>query len=307
MNNLLISLLALAVTLGVLIAFHEFGHFWVARRLGVKVLRFSVGFGRPLWRRRGRVDDTEFVLAAIPLGGYVRMLDEREGAVAAEERHRAFNRQPVGSRIAIVAAGPLFNFLFAVVAYSLIFMVGVPAMRPLISDVTPGSRAAEAGFQASDVIVAVNGDPTPSMQSVLLALLESAMDREMVTVQVQDADGRLQQRSLDLRDAADLPQNAGLLPSLGFELPSYPPVIGGLVEDGAAAAAGFAPGDRIVEVDGQPVDDWGWWAGYVRERPGKPLEVVVDRQGRRLALTVVPREVQSNQGRIGQIGAYVQE
>ena len=156
MTNSLISLLAFIVTLGVLITVHEFGHFWVARRLGVRVLRFSVGFGRPLWRRRGR-DGVEYVVAALPLGGYVKMLDEREGEVAPAEAPRAFNRQPVGSRIAIVLAGPLCNFLFAIVAYSLMFVIGVPGIKPLLDEPKPGSLAAAGGFRKGDLVVAVDG------------------------------------------------------------------------------------------------------------------------------------------------------
>ena len=306
MSNTLISLLALIVTLGVLISFHEFGHFWVARRFGVKVLRFSVGFGRPLWLRRGRVDGTEYAIAAIPLGGYVRMLDEREGEVAASERHRAFNRQSVGARIAIVAAGPLFNFLFAILAYSLMFMVGITGVRALLGDITPGSLAAEAGFQQGDQIVAVNDRPTPTLDAVLMALVEHSMDGEVVEVQVRDADERLRVRTLDLRDAQGLAEDGRLFTHLGLSpwRPQLPAVIDHLQPEGAAARAGLQSGDRILAVDDQPVSDWQQWADYVRERPHTPLEVRVQRNGQELSLSVVPEAVETEQGTIGRIGAY---
>jgi len=194
----LISLLAFIVTLGVLITVHEFGHFWVARRLGVKVLRFSIGFGKPLWQRRGR-DGTEYVIAALPLGGYVKMLDEREGEVPAAELPLAFNRQPVGSRIAIVLAGPLGNFLFAILAYSLMFMIGVPGVKPVLDAPRAGSLAAAGGFQKGDEIIAIDGEPTPTLSAVLLELVDRAMAGETIPVEVRDADERKRVRVLARR------------------------------------------------------------------------------------------------------------
>lgn len=306
MSDLIVSLLALAITLGVLIAFHEFGHFWVARRFGVKVLRFSIGFGRPLWIRRGQVDDTEYAIATIPLGGYVRMLDEREGEVPAEERHRAFNRQPVGSRIAIVAAGPLFNFLFAMLAYSLMFMIGVTGMRPLIGEVAPDSIAAQAGFQGRDLIMAVEGESTPTLNAVMLALLEASMDEKIVEVKVQDIDGEIHTRHLDLSEAQGLGEEGRLLSNLGFSpwRPRFPPVIEQIKSGGPADQAGLRSGDRILAVDGEAMESWQQWASYVRENPGQALEVRIQRDGRELPLQVVPEAVETEQGAIGRIGAY---
>ena len=189
MSDSLISVLALIVTLGVLITVHEFGHFWVARRLGVKVLKFSIGFGRPLWRRRGR-DGAEYVIAALPLGGYVKMLDEREGEVPPNEAHRAFDRQPTGSRIAIVLAGPLCNFLFAILVYSLMFMIGIPGAKPLLDDPTPGSLAAAGGFGKDDLVVAIDGKPTPTLSAVMLELVDRAMAGEVIQIKVMDAEDR---------------------------------------------------------------------------------------------------------------------
>ncbi len=306
MSNLfvssLLSLLALIVTLGVLITVHEFGHFWVARRLGVKVLRFSVGFGRPLWLRRGRVDGTEFAIAAVPLGGYVRMLDEREGEVAAHERQRAFNRQPVGTRIAIVAAGPLFNFLFAILTYSLMYMVGVTGTRPLLGEPTPSSIAAAGGFQKGDLITAVDGKTTPTLQAVSLMLLERSMDAELIQVQVRDAEDRLQIRTLDLRKAEGLAENTQLLSQLGLSLWPIPAVVGQVLEDSPAENAGLQAGDRIIAVDDQRINDWQALVNYTQDHPGQPLGFEIERAGRQQTLEITPEEVTAEQGTIGRIG-----
>lgn len=305
MNTTLLSVLALIVTLGVLISFHEFGHFWVARRLGVKVLRFSIGFGKPLWLRRGRVDDTEYAIAAVPLGGYVRMLDEREDTVPASERHRAFNRQPVGSRIAIVAAGPLFNFLFAIIAFAGMFMVGVSAVRPLLDAPRAGSVAERAGFESGDLIVAVDGESTPTLQAAVLALVDRGMAGGVIPVEVRDAEGEPHTRNLDLRGAGDLTENGRLLQNLGLVpwRPALPPVIDQVVAGGAAERAGLRAGDRVLAVDGQPVKSWEQWAEYVRARPGQPIEVRVARNAEKLNLRVTPEAVDTEQGAIGRVGA----
>ena len=158
MTTFLSSALALIVTLGILIAFHEYGHFWTARKLGVKVLRYSIGFGKPLWMRRRGEDQTEYVIAAFPLGGYVKMLDEGEGEVAPSERHRAFNRQSVWSRFAIVIAGPMFNFIFAILAFWIMYLVGVPGVKPIVGEIEPETIAAVSGFRAGDEIIDIEGE-----------------------------------------------------------------------------------------------------------------------------------------------------
>jgi regulator of sigma E protease len=176
MNGVLISLAAFIVAIGVLVTVHEFGHFWVARRLGVKVLRFSIGFGQPLWKRTFGPDKTELVVAALPLGGYVRMLDEREGEVAPGELSRAFNRKPVSTRIAVVVAGPAFNFLFAIIVYWAMFVTGMPGVKPVVGDVAPASYAADAGILPGDEFISVEGQPTRTWEATVLALLDAGLD-----------------------------------------------------------------------------------------------------------------------------------
>ena len=306
LTSSLLSLVSLLVTLGVLITVHEFGHFWVARRLGVKVLRFSIGFGQPLWLHRGQRDGTEYTVAVIPLGGYVRMLDEREGEVDDSEQHRAFNRQPVGYRIAIVAAGPLFNFLFAIVAYSLLFMVGVHDVRPLLDEAVPGSIADAGGFQKGDLVMAVNDQPTLTLHDFRLALFEQSMDGSIIQVEVRDFDQRLRVRRLDLRSLQGVADEDDLVARLGLVpwRPHFPAVIDRLKAAGAAERAGFQPGDRILAVDGKDIGDWQEWAAYVRKHPARSLTVQIDRGGRLLTLTAVPDAVEADQGSIGLINAY---
>ena len=301
----LISLLALIVTLGVLITVHEFGHFWVARRLGVKVLRFSVGFGKPLWRRQGR-DDTEYVIAAVPLGGYVKMLDEREGDVSPAELPRAFNRQPVGSRIAIVLAGPLSNFLFAIVAYSLMFMIGVPGVKPVLDAPRAGSLAAAGGFQKGDEIIAIDGEPTPTLSAALLELVDRAMAGATIPVEVRDADERKRVRVLDLREPSDLGDAAQVFERVGLTpwRPVLPAVIGQITGDGAAARAGLQPGDRIVQAAGEPVTDWEQWRALIQRHPDQSFRVRIERDGAEQSLDLTPDARQNERGeRVGFIGA----
>ncbi len=304
-NSPLISLLALIVTLGVLITVHEFGHFWVARRLGVKVLKFSIGFGRPLWRRCGR-DGTEYVVAVLPLGGYVKMLDEREGEVAPAELSRAFNRQPVGSRIAIVLAGPLGNLLFAILAYSLMFMIGVPGVKPVMDDPKPGSLAAASGFHKGDLIVAIDGKPTPTLSAVMLELVDRAMAGEVILVEVLDSDDRARVRALDLRDARDLGEAALVFDQLGLApwRPVLPAVIGQLTRDGAAERAGLQPGDHIVRAAGEAIGDWEQWRAVIQRHPGQSFSVRIERDGTEQTLNLIPDERENERGeQVGFVGA----
>jgi regulator of sigma E protease len=284
----------LLVTLGLLITFHEFGHFWVARRLGVRVLRFSVGFGRPLWSRRGS-DGTEYVIAAFPLGGYVKMLDEREGPVEPAQSEMAFNRKPVGNRIAIVAAGPVFNLVFAVLAFWLMFLVGIPETRPLIGSVS--GLAAEAGIEAGDAIVAVDELETRTWSHAILELIAHALDREAVSVTVEDASGGQSSHRLDLTRLEQDFSEERTLEAIGIEpwRLVVPPLVGSVSSDSPAQEAGLRPGDRILTIGGEEVANWSWIGHLVQThgRADAPLNITVDRGGVEISLEVRPRKERS--------------
>ncbi len=303
MMDILIYIAAFVVALGILIVVHEFGHYWVARRCGVKVLRFSIGFGKPLWRRHVGADRTELVVAAIPLGGYVKMLDETEGEVAPAEAPRAFNRQPVWKRTAIVVAGPVFNFLFAILAYWAVYVAGVDGVRPVVGQVTPGSIAERAGFRAGDEILAIDGRAVQSWGQRRLYLFRKALDRAVVNVEVRDAGGERHIRRLDLGgvpvaavDATLLERGIGLY---GY-MPQVLPVIGDLLE-GPAKAAGMAVGDRIVAIEGKPVNGWEDVVASISARAGQPTAVTVERDGRTLTLQLTPAPVRQGEATVGRI------
>jgi len=305
--DFLSSLFFFIVAIALLITVHEYGHFWVARKLGVKVLRFSIGFGKPLWLTRRGPDQTEYVVAAIPMGGYVRMLDEREGEVAEHERHRAFNRQSVTKRFAIVSAGPLFNFLLAIAAYWLVFVIGVTVVKPIVGEVTPDSAAAHGGFAAGDIIVAVEGKPVDTWQSAVLVLLDEILDDKDVQVKVRDVAGVERERDLDLRSMDKEIKQGNILNILGIK-PQHPvikAVIGKLEAGEPAERAGMNVGDRIVSCDGMSVPDWETWVDCVRKHAGQRLGVEVNRGGNNLSLEVEPRLLKGKDGDYGYVGAGV--
>jgi len=321
-----LSLIAFIVAIGLLVSVHEFGHFWVARRLGFKVLRFSIGFGKPLFRWRGRDrDNTEYWISSLPLGGYVKMLDEREGPVPDADRARAFNRRPPPHRIAVLLAGPGFNFLFAIAAYWLLFVTGVPGMKPYIGEVEPGSIADRAGLQAEDVIESINGEPTETWEHATLAILDGLLDDDALALRVRGADGSTRDVELDVRGRIfELTEPDALFPGLGIRpgpvLP-VPPVVGDVVGGSPAAQAGLEAGDKIVSIDGIPVETFDQWAALIRERPGQTVELRVERGWqwddaaddgfelradrapvRTLTLTVQVGEAEVDGRRVGQIG-----
>ena len=306
MNTALISLLAFIVAIGVLVTVHEFGHFWVARRLGVKVLRFSIGFGKPLWQRRFGADNTELVVAAIPLGGYVKMLDEHEGEVPATELDRAFNRQPVRSRMAIVVAGPLFNFLFAIAVYWLMFVAGVPGLRPVVGAVMPDSYGEQAGIVSGDEILAVGATATPTWETTVLALLDASLGgHDAVALTVRSSQGVERHLLASFESSDQLLKKGGVLENFGLTPWQPPAVIDRLIEDGAGARAGLQPGDRIVQADAVAISSWSRWVDYVRARPGQLIEVRVLRSGQETVLGLTPDSVADAGQTIGRIGAYV--
>ncbi len=281
MTSVIFSILAFLVAISVLIAIHEFGHFWVAKKLGVKVLRYSIGFGKPIWKKTAGADQTEYVIASLPLGGYVKMLDEREGTVSDEEKHRAFNRQPVSKRFAIVFAGPAFNFLFAIFAYWLMFVIGVTGVKPVVGEVEPGTPAAIAGLMSGQEIVAINDKPTPIWDVAIQTIVPALVDRKELDVEVRGQDGFTHNVTLDLSETDSELEPGELFTELGFKpwRPVILPVVGAVGEGTPAERAGLLEGDRILAIDSIPVKDWSDLVEYVSARPDKDLQVKINRQG----------------------------
>lgn len=307
MTGVLTSILAFVVAIAVLVAVHEYGHFIVARRLGVKVIRYSIGFGRVLWSRRGRMDDTEYCISAIPLGGYVKLLDERDCAVSWSERERAFNRQSVPKRIAILAAGPGFNLLFAVAAYWIMFMTGIPGLKPVVGAVEPGSLAATAGLRGGELITAVGDRDVSTWERATLAMLDEMLRHGEIGLRVAEGEG-MASRSVvlpvDGRES-ELTEPGQLFEGLGFApwAPRLLPVIGEVTPGSPAERAGLRAGDRVTSVAGEAVDTWEQWVGVIRENPGEPLDVTVERGATQVDLVVEPERVASDGLSFGRIGA----
>ena len=310
MNSLLFTILSFIFALGILITVHEFGHFWVARKLGVKVLRFSVGFGKPLLTFRGRGltpedQGTEYVLAAIPLGGYVKMLDEREGEVPEKELERSFNRKSLPVRAAVVVAGPVFNFIFAILAFWLVNVIGDMGARPLVGAVAEGSIAAEAGFQPGDEFVSVGDRITTTWETVIYGLLTESASGDDLAVKVLVADGYEEVRQLPGGQLIELAENGRLLERIGLtpKRPQVPPVIDQLAPGEAAEQAGIQSGDRILAINGEPLEVWDELVEAIKKLPGKPATLEIERQGvvETIGLIVGSREVDGKV--IGRIGA----
>jgi regulator of sigma E protease len=296
MNEILGSVWWLIVSLGVLVTFHEFGHYWVARRCGVRVLRFSVGFGRALWSRRGR-DGVEYVVAAIPLGGYVKMLDEREGPVPVEAQAEAFNRQPVLRRMAIVAAGPIANLLLCVAFLWLMFVIGRPDFAPVVGH--SEGLAAQAGLERGDTVTAIDGRPTPTWTDVQMALIPTALDRRDVPVRIERADGGEAIRTLTLSRLPASIDERRVLAAIGLAgRHDLVPARVGRVEPGTPAAGLLREGDRITAIDGVAITSWTDIPVLVQrlgERGGTAM-VEVERDGERLALELAPRRLERESG-----------
>ncbi|MGP0170526.1 sigma E protease regulator RseP [Pseudomonas sp. NCHU5208] len=303
----LYMLVGTLIALGVLVTFHEFGHFWVARRCGVKVLRFSVGFGSPLVRWHDR-QGTEFVIAAIPLGGYVKMLDEREGEVPAALLDQAFNRKTVGQRIAIVAAGPIANFLLALVFFWAVAMLGSQQVRPVIGAVEQGSLAAAAGLHAGQEIVSVNGEAVTGWAPINLQLVRRLGESGTLNIGVREPGSTVEsvkQVHLDnwLR-GADEPDPIG---SLGIRpwRPALPPVLAELDAQGPAQAAGLRTGDRLLALDGQPLEDWQQVVDKVRAMPDQRVTLRFERDGQAQEVTLTLASRGEGEARSGYLGAGV--
>ena len=295
-------------TLAILVAIHEFGHFWVARRCGVKVLRFSIGFGTSLYSWRDK-QGTEYSIAAIPLGGYVKMLDEREGDVPDSELHRTFNRKPVLQRIAVVSAGPLANLLLAVVAFWFLFMAGESGYVPIIGTVEQGSVAAVAGLEPEQEIMAVDGSETPTWQALSFRLLDRIGDTGTIKFAVKyPGSDVIYESEASIDRWLSEQEQPDIYAGLGIRLytPDVPAILGEVVAGGPAAAIGLLPGDKVLRVDGVAMPLWMDWVEYVRARPEQPIDLEYQRDGELLRATMVPQRITDAGGEdIGRVGVAV--
>jgi regulator of sigma E protease len=283
--SILTQLLAFIVAVCLLVTVHEFGHFWVARRLGFKVLRFSVGFGKTLWSRVAGPDRTEYIIAAVPLGGYVKMLDEREGPVDPAERHRAFNHRPHWQRICVLLAGPAFNIIFAVLLLTgILLLSGVVQVRPVLGDLEAGTIAARAGLRAGDEITAIDQRAVNSQRDVLLDLLDAVSGSAPIVLTVRGSDGATRSGTLAMVDQAQrrqLTEPSALMSGLGirFYEPPIPPVLGTVEPDGPAAHSGLKAGDTVLAVDGETVRDFQGVVKSIQARPGQTVSIRYRRDG----------------------------
>jgi regulator of sigma E protease len=306
--SLLQTVAAFVVALAVLIVVHEYGHYLAARLAGVKVLRFSVGFGRPILVARRGADHTEWVLAAVPLGGYVKMLDEREAPVASNERDRAFNRQSVWKRFMIVGAGPAFNFMFAVAVYFALYLHGVPEARPVVAEPPAGTLAQRAGLAAGDRVRSIDDEAIETWQELRWRVLQAALQRHSLRIEVIRQRDDIRQLRLDLGAVRSEEVEGDILERLGLQLyrPPLAPVLGKVIEGAAAERAGLRAGDRIETAGGRTVETWEDLVRAVRARPGATLELGVLRDGARIQISVTPDAVGAAGERIGRIGAAPQ-
>lgn len=292
------SLFFFIIALSLLVVIHEYGHYWVARRSGVKVLKFSVGFGKALWSRRDK-NGTTFVLAVLPLGGYVKMLDEREGDIAEHDKPYSFNRQPLHKKVAIVAAGPAANLIFAIFAYWILLVAGISGIKPIIDEITPNSPAALAEFQAGDEILTLNGKATPTWSSVHQQWMRYVEKGGVVTIGVMSG-GQIIDRQLNL-PALSLEQAATLLTAVGITpvRPDIEPVIGEIIRGGRAEQAGLQVGDRLLTAQSQNIADWQGWVNFIQTHPEQTVNIEFERQGQRYQIALTPEADANNIGKIG--------
>jgi regulator of sigma E protease len=288
MVDVLTSLLAFLVAISLLVAVHEYGHYIVGRWAGMKVLRFSIGFGKPIWTWVRGADRTEYCISAVPLGGYVRFLDGREGPIEPEDEGRAFNQRPVPARIAVLFAGPLFNFLFAIVAYWALFLSGIPTLQPAVGQVEAGSLAEHAGLEFGDKIVAVGDVETLDWESTLVNIFDRMVADGQVPLTLETADGNERRALIIVGDAArDLTEPDMLFDGLGFEPWQPLAIIGALVEGGAAEASGLRVGDRITMISGETIRSYNDLVRVVAPRPGDDVTVDFVRDGHERSVDLV--------------------
>jgi regulator of sigma E protease len=303
--TLFFTIIAFIFALGLLIVFHEFGHYWVARMCDVKVLRFSIGFGRPLIKKYWGKDQTEWVIAAFPIGGYVKMLDEREGEVAPEDLTRSFNRKSVIHRFAIVSAGPIANFLLAILLYWLLFMHGVSGMKPILGPIIPETPAAMAAFEAGETIIKIGDEPVSTWQDARWILLAQAIERSpILTVETLNQDGQFTLRQLDLSkiNADDL--DADFLKKIGLNVyqPEIKPVIDQVISNGVGERAGLLTNDEILFVNGEEIVQWKDLVRQIRNNPGKLLAMKIQRHDTIVSMNITPETTTENGKQIGKVG-----
>jgi regulator of sigma E protease len=303
--ELLQTVLGFLVVLLVLVGVHEFGHFYVARRCGVRVLRFSIGMGKPFFSWYDK-QGTEFALAPIPLGGYVKMLDESDASVSASEKHFAYNNKTPWQRIAILAAGPLANLILAVVVFALLGFKGIASYSPVVGEVEPGSLAERAGVAPGQEILEVDGEPTATREAVMERLIYRLGESGELRLTVKDEQGQVQTLSLGLNAWLKSTEAPDPFAGLGFEFvrPTLLPVVHKLLPGSAAEKAGMLPGDRLTHLDGHLLSDWQQWVEAIQQRPGQSMNVRLERNGQEINLNLTP-DSESLDGRlIGRIGVY---
>ncbi|BBE49928.1 Regulator of sigma-E protease RseP [Ferriphaselus amnicola] len=302
------TLLSFLLTIAVLVVFHELGHYWVARWCGVKVLRFSVGFGKVIYSKRFAHSDTEWTLSALPLGGYVKMLDEREGNVAEYELPRAFNRQSVFKRMAIVVAGPVANLLLAIVLYWAMFLHGVPGLKPMLGTIPPQTPAASAGLLERETLSSINGEAVPTWQEARWMLLDAALKDAPIEIEALTAEGMTLRHRLDASSLKPADLDGDFLKNLGLQpwQPTIYPVFGKLADNSVAQRAGLQTGDQVLRASGKEVKLWEELVTIIRSHPGQPLALELLRAGSPLTITLTPESVNEAGLTVGKIGAAPQ-
>ncbi len=305
MNEILLSIFAFVISIGLLITFHEFGHFWVARLFNVKVLRFSIGFGRSIFTKVFGNDRTEFTIGIFPLGGYVKMLDDREGKIKDEEREREFNGKPVWQRFCIVLAGPIFNFIFAIIVYSIVYFVGINALKPIVGNVEPFSISAKSGFVEGQQILAVNDKTTPTWIAVHDAFISNIISENIVSIDVVDINGVKQTFDLNLSDISiDEMVEGKLLNRIGLGVVKFklPAIIGEVQKNSPAETNGLLKNDRIVSINGNLIDSWEELVEIIKASPDKDLNVEILREETLVNIQLKPENYQLDDENIGRIG-----
>ena len=301
--TLVISIVSFLLVLGILVTVHEFGHFWVARKCGVKVLRFSIGFGKPLFSFRRKDDPTEYVIAGIPLGGYVKMLDESEGTVEENEKGLAFNNKPLFSKFLIVLAGPVFNLVFAFLIFWVILTVGEEGLKPVVGKLDATGVAIHSGLEVGDEIVAVNDRPVAIWRVAVGLMASEMLDSGSVDLTVARAGG--QRKNVQLRfDQEDLPEPSDVVTRIGIAplLPTLKPIVGEVIRGERGDIAGLQRGDLILSANNQVIEDWRAWVELTRSSANVSMFIVVLRNNQKIELTVTPKEIIENDVSIGRIG-----